>query len=318
MLGSESVAVSEDGDLYMLDKFGAVFRSKDKRSLERLAFLGAGRPLGFHFDKAGNLLICNAGSGLQMLEKESGKLVLLATEAPSEIGGGQVTPIRYANDLAIAGDGSIYFSDSTVIPPAINADGFYDTMASFILAFFEGRRTGRQLKYDPSTKSTSFVAGDMYYSNGVALAPDGSYILVAETGTLRILRHWLQGPKSGEIEVFLERTPGYPDGVTNGSNETYWISLVTLNSRLIQSWMSSRFLRWLAPNLPASLKKTRLGSGILQLSAEGKVLRYLDDVDGSQVATISAVTETVDGLYLGNLGGDFVSFLSKTDLPAAS
>jgi sugar lactone lactonase YvrE len=35
----------------------------------------------------------------------------------------------------------------------------------------------------------------MYYSNGVALAPDGSYILVAETGTLRILRHWLQGPK---------------------------------------------------------------------------------------------------------------------------
>jgi hypothetical protein len=56
----------------------------------------------------------------------------------------------------------------------------------------------------------------------------------------------------------------------------------------------------------------------VQLSAEGKVLRYLDDVDGSQVATISAVTETVDGLYLGNLGGDFVSFLSKTDLPAAS
>jgi hypothetical protein len=72
-----------------------------------------------------------------MLEKESGKLVLLATEAPSEIVGGQVTPIRYANDLAIAGDGSIYFSDSTVIPPAINAEGFYDTMASFILAFFE-------------------------------------------------------------------------------------------------------------------------------------------------------------------------------------
>jgi len=53
----------------------------------------------------------------------------------------------------------------------------------------------------------------------------------------------------------------------------------------------------------------------VQLSAEGKVLRYLDDADGSHVATISAVTETADGLYLGNLGGDFVSFLSHRDLP---
>ena len=52
----------EDGVLYMLDKFGIVFRSKDKRTLERLAFLGPGRPLGFHFDKAGNLLVCNAGT----------------------------------------------------------------------------------------------------------------------------------------------------------------------------------------------------------------------------------------------------------------
>ena len=53
----------------------------------------------------------------------------------------------------------------------------------------------------------------------------------------------------------------------------------------------------------------------MQLSAEGKVLRYLDDNDGSHVYTISAVTEINDGLYLGNLGGDFVSFLSKSKLP---
>ena len=54
----------------------------------------------------------------------------------------------------------------------------------------------------------------------------------------------------------------------------------------------------------------------MQLSAEGKVLRYLDDNDGSHVYTISAVTETTDGLYIGNLGGDFVSFLHKSKWPA--
>lgn len=54
---------------------------------------------------------------------------------------------------------------------------------------------------------------------------------------------------------------------------------------------------------------------LVQLSSKGKVLRYLDDNDGSHVYTTSAVTETNDGLYLGNLGGDFVSFLSKSKLP---
>ncbi len=54
----------------------------------------------------------------------------------------------------------------------------------------------------------------------------------------------------------------------------------------------------------------------MQLSGEGKLLRYLDDSIGAHINTISAVTETATGLYLGNLGGDFVSFLSNADLPA--
>ena len=76
--------------------------------------------------------------GLQMLEKGSNRLTILATEAPD--GAGQVTPIRYANDLAVTRDGTVYFTDSTVIPVAINAHGFYDTMASFILSFFQVRQ----------------------------------------------------------------------------------------------------------------------------------------------------------------------------------
>jgi len=67
-LAAESVAVAEDGSLYMLDKFGYVWRApktseggytKDK---EPLAHLGPGRPLGFHFDAEGNLIVCDAGA----------------------------------------------------------------------------------------------------------------------------------------------------------------------------------------------------------------------------------------------------------------
>ena len=72
-----------------------------------------------------------------MLEKESGKLLLLATEAPTSKGGSDLAPIRYADDLVIASDGSIYFTDACDIPSALNAAGFYDTMASFILSAFQ-------------------------------------------------------------------------------------------------------------------------------------------------------------------------------------
>ena len=61
---AESVAVGPSGDLFMLDRYGTVFRAKPGpgAQLERLAFLGPGRPLGFHFDKEGNLIICSAGT----------------------------------------------------------------------------------------------------------------------------------------------------------------------------------------------------------------------------------------------------------------
>ena len=72
-----------------------------------------------------------------MLERDTGKNILLATEAPTNKAGSKLAPIKYANDLVIASDGSIYFTDSCDIPSAVNAAGFYDTMASFVLAAFQ-------------------------------------------------------------------------------------------------------------------------------------------------------------------------------------
>ena len=45
------------------------------------------------------------------------------------------------------------------------------------------------------------------------------------------------------------------------------------------------------------------------------MLRFVADVDGSHITTLSAVTETPEGLFFGNLGGDYVSFLSSSHLP---
>lgn len=75
--------------------------------------------------------------GLQVVEKDTGKVVLLSSLAPVSPGSSKTTPVHYANDLTIASDGGIYFTDSTDIPPALNAAGFYDTMASYLLTMIQ-------------------------------------------------------------------------------------------------------------------------------------------------------------------------------------
>jgi len=49
----------------------------------------------------------------------------------------------------------------------------------------------------------------------------------------------------------MERAPGYPDGLTNGKGGSFWLSLVTLESKLLQSWMNSRCV--LGLSLPGSV-----------------------------------------------------------------
>ena len=65
---TESVAVAADGALWTADKFGAVRRAAPKSDggyeldAKPVAHLGPGRPLGFEFDNAGDLIVCMAGA----------------------------------------------------------------------------------------------------------------------------------------------------------------------------------------------------------------------------------------------------------------
>ncbi len=40
----------------------------------------------------------------------------------------------------------------------------------------------------------------------------------------------------------MDNLPGYPDGLTEGSEGTYWLSLVTLNSPALEAFLKSRFV----------------------------------------------------------------------------
>ena len=46
--------------------------------------------------------------------------------------------------------------------------------------------------------------------------------------------------QAGRREVFVDNLPGYPDGITNGSEGTYWLSLVSLNSPALETMLKTR------------------------------------------------------------------------------
>ena len=68
----------------------------------------------------------------------------------------------------------------------------------------QGARTGRLLSYSPDTDRTDFVAGGFLFPNGVAVSPDGGYLIMAETGANRLWKVWLQGAKVTSLHRLME------------------------------------------------------------------------------------------------------------------
>lgn len=133
---SEDIALDQRGRIYGWDEHGSILRltispNGDER-VEVFAETG-GRPLGLHFDAAGNLVVADAMKGLLSIDA-TGTITILSTEA-------QGLPLHFTEDVDIAADGRIYFSDAS------SKWGIEET----VLDLLEGRPHGRLLRFDPAT-----------------------------------------------------------------------------------------------------------------------------------------------------------------------
>lgn len=350
------MAVAPNGTLVMCDRYGFVWHADavapggkagpagPARPPRRIAHLGPGRPLGFHHDGDGNLLVCMAGgAGLVRLDARTGRVVILAALAHEEggeaggeegSGGGGTpspppprpppSPILYANDLDIDPvDGTVYFTDSAAIQPVRGRAGFTDTLAAYMLSLFQGGKTGRLLAWDPASGEATVVASGLAYANGVALLPPdvpgtpATHAAVVETNAMRVVRVCVRGPGRGRVTPFLGGLPGFPDGLSRaapsgpGDRPALWLALVAPPSPLAR-WLGPRLVRFVAAWVP----RPRLGAwgAVARVDAgSGAVLDALFDLGGARVASTSAVTDAGGGrLYLGNLNGAYVSVVDVT------
>jgi sugar lactone lactonase YvrE len=288
--GPEAVTLDAEGRVYVSTVGGRIVRLQpDGSSAERWADTG-GRPLGLEFDAAGNLIVADAIRGLLSIDP-GGIVTVLATEADG-------IPIRYANEVDVAPDGRIYFSESSnKFAPA----DWTGTYRAALLDIMEHGGNGRLLVYDPETASATTVLDGIAYANGVALAHDGSFVLLAETASYRILRIWLSGPLIGTVEPFIEALPGFPDNITRGLDGRYWVALVSPRNELIDRLAGKPFLRKLVQRLPTFVRPAATHYGhVIAVDGDGRVVADLQDPDGAY-PTITEARETEEYLWLGSL-----------------
>lgn len=282
-IGPEDVDVDDQGRIYAGFRDGRVMRLQgDGGRPETFADTG-GVPLGMRFDAQKNLVVADAEKGLLSIDPEGRITVLASTHGGTAFG--------FTNDVDIAADGTIYFSDAS---SKLGIEGFQ-------LELLDHGPNGRLLAYEPDTQSVRLLLGELTFANGVALAPDESFVLVNETGSYRTVRYWLTGPAKGSRDVFIDNLPGFPDGISTGTGGIFWIALASPRNALVDLLAPWPFARKVLSRLPQVLLPAPERHGfVLGVDGNGRVVHNLQHHAPDSYSPIASIQEHDGMLYLGS------------------
>jgi ribose transport system permease protein len=303
----EDVILDRNDHLYAGSRHGDIIRflAPDYQEMEVFAHIG-GQPLGMAFDRADNLYVCIGGMGLYRITPD--RKVEKATDETnrSVFSVNDDSRLRLADDLDIADDGRIFFSEATIR---------YE-MDEWPVDGLEARGNGRIICYDPAGGTTRTVLRGLKFPNGICIASDGQSILFAETFGCSIRRYWFDGPKTGTVEPVLDNLPGYPDNINLASDGNYWLAMVGMRSPALDlAWRMPGFRKrmgkrvpvdeWLFPNINTGC--------VIKFNERGEVLDSLWDLNGVNHPMITSMREHRGYLYLGGIANNRIGRYKLTD-----
>uniref|UniRef100_A0A3Q3D4L0 Zgc:194209 n=1 Tax=Hippocampus comes TaxID=109280 RepID=A0A3Q3D4L0_HIPCM len=219
--------------------------------------------------------------------------------------GADGVPFAFLNGLEISSQtGIIYFTDSSSRWGRRHVK----------LEVMELNRLGRLLSYEPETGRVSVLLDSLYMANGLALDPNGRFLLVAETSVARILKYWLRGPKTGMAETVLDNMIGYPDNIRVSRRGTFLVGITTPRLRsFLPPFLDAlapypAVKRFLAKVVPLSWYEVLLPryALVLELDADGRPVGSMHDPEGRLTWAISDVFQHGGRTFLGNTNLPFL------------
>ncbi|MBL9124881.1 MAG: strictosidine synthase family protein [Planctomycetaceae bacterium] len=284
--GPEGVCVDPQGNVYAGLEDGRIIRVAPDGSVTA-PFNTGGRPLGLELDAQGNLIVADGLRGLVSVNP-AGEVTVLTREVHGK-------PFGFPDDLAVASDGVVYFSDASSKFP----------VGAYLYDLLEARPHGQLLSYDPATKETKVLLDDLYFANGVALSQQEDFLIINETYRYRIRRYWLKGEKAGTSEIFADNLPGFPDNVSSNGRGSFWLALFTVRNATVDRLHPYPWAKGVMSKLPKALwPQPEPYAFVVRLDENGQIVESFQDPAGKHLYAITSVYEHDGYLYLGSLYND--------------
>lgn len=289
--GPEDVLFDDEGNLYAGAIDGRIFRvNLESKAVTNVADT-EGRPLGLEWLPDGSLLVCDAYRGLLQVDVLAGSVAAL-------LGAVDGVDMVFCNNADVAADGTIYFSDSS---------------RKFPLEWYKGdliehSGTGRLLRRRTDGSVDTLIDG-LQFSNGVALAPDESWVVVAETGSYCLTKYWLTGERAGQHALIADNLPGFPDNISTGSDGLIWVALASprdpVVDRLHKLPPSFRRAVWAMPDsLQPAPKKT---IWVQAYTSDGELVHDFQQ-PGDALHTVTGVREHNGVVAMGSMAAGSVGW----------
>ena len=295
--GAEDCVIDADGNLYCGDRRGWIWRfDGPDHEFGRIFSRTGGHPLGHAWDREGRLIVAVSGMGVYRIHPD-GEAELVSNQVKrTRTSVHDDSAMRFADDLDVAPDGSIYVSDFSTRVGA----------AEYPIELVEMRANGRIIRIDPDGHS-EVVVRNYAFPNGICTSHDGESILIASTLLYRVDRFWISGPKKGQLEPVLENLPGCPDNINRASDGNYWMTFVAMRTPL--SDLLNRYPKvrrrmtkelptddWLLPQLNVSC--------VVKFNEAGELLKVLWDSSLENYPMVTSVKEHDGVLYLGGINNN--------------
>ncbi|KAL8613599.1 hypothetical protein ACOMHN_022018 [Nucella lapillus] len=322
--GPESI-VTSNGYLYTGMRDGNVVEVRPNGTLRKIRRMSmnscgstnageaaCGRPLGIR-EYRGYLIVADAYHGIIALNPGDGSFQIVV-DGRMRVNGKRLG--GFINDLAVAKDGSIYFTTSSA----------KYTRKDHLKVILEGETSGRVLVYNryfPGREKVRELVTTLNLPNGLQLSKDNDYLLVGEGGRFRIHKVYIDrnSKNYGSIETFADNLPGYVDNIRRSPRGTYWVGLGRARydgkPALMDLYGNQPSIRGALMKLPENIVMQRAHNYgmVLEFNEKGQIIRSLHDPTGVKYSAVSEVEEEKGILYFGSFDKDYICKLNVSDLP---